>query len=257
MSLASAPQDAWARFDKDAQLPNVPPKKSVRIQEGEQAPQEDEAPAMEERTPSPTPQTPVVRITEPESPELGPVELSTVNDREFGEDEDDDMEMATPLKKTERWRENVEDGMYDEEEEELVSTLLPHTSRELIHIYSFQPVISIAQFFQMTGIRFMDELTAPRRSIHPSQNPTRQPREPQDIPVSEYVVAMAIDIPQLELYTRVSRDLEAWMEKSKSVFADAEEEAAKVTPELFVEYSRADEEGQADFLVSSLALNPC
>lgn len=95
----------------------------------------------------------------------------------------------------------------------------------------------------------MDELTAPRRSIHPSQHPTRQPRDPQDIPLSEYVVAMAIDIPQLELYTRVSRDLEAWMEKSKSVFADAEEEAAKVTPELFVEYARADEEGQAELLV--------
>ncbi|KAJ2920371.1 hypothetical protein MD484_g151, partial [Candolleomyces efflorescens] len=227
MSLASAPQDAWTRFDKEAQLPNLPPKKSVQIQEDEQGVNAQEG--EKERTPSPIPQTPVVRITEPESPELGPAEVSTANDRELDEVEDEDMEMATPLKKTERWRENVEDGMYDEEEEEL-------------------PVISIAQFFQMTGIKFMDELTAPRRSIHPSQNPTRQPREPQDIPVSEYVVAMAIDIPQLELYTRVSRDLEAWMEKSKSVFADAEEEAAKVTPELFVEYARADEEGQADFL---------
>ncbi|KAJ2928832.1 hypothetical protein H1R20_g8128, partial [Candolleomyces eurysporus] len=228
MSLASAPQDAWTRFDKDAHLP----KKSVRIQEDEQPeddqdPPQDEPPAAEERTPSPTPRTPVVRIIEPESPEHEPVEPSTAYDREFGEDED--MEISTPLKKTERWRENVEDGPYDEEEVEI-------------------PVISIAQFFQMTGIKFMDELTAPRRSIHPSQNPTRQPREPQDIPSSEYVVAMAIDIPQLELYTRVSRDLEAWMEKSKSVFADAEEEAAKITPELFVEYAKADEEGQAELL---------
>ena len=123
MSLASAPQDAWTRFDKDARLPNLP-KKSVRIQEDEQPeddqdPPQDESPAVEERTPSPTPQTPVVRIVEPESPELGPVEMSTAYDREFGEDED--MEMATPLKKTERWRENVEDGLYDEEEEEIVS----------------------------------------------------------------------------------------------------------------------------------------
>ncbi|RXW18933.1 hypothetical protein EST38_g6928 [Candolleomyces aberdarensis] len=228
MSLASAPQDAWTRFDKDAHLP----KKSVRIQEDEQPeddqePPQDEPPAAEERSPSPTPRTPVVRIIEPESPEHGPVESSAAYDREFGEDED--MEISTPLKKTERWRENVEEGLYDEEEVEI-------------------PEISIAQFFQMTGIKFMDELTAPRRSIHPSQTPTRQPREPQDIPSSEYVVAMAIDIPQLELYTRVSRDLEAWMEKSKSVFADAEEEAAKITPELFVEYAKADEEGQAELL---------
>ena len=39
------------------------------------------------------------------------------------------------------------------------------------------------------------------------------------------------------------------MGKSKAAFAEAEEEAAKVTPELFVEYSRADEEGQAELLV--------
>jgi kinetochore protein Spc7/SPC105 len=100
----------------------------------------------------------------------------------------------------------------------------------------------------MTGIKFMDELTAPRRSIHPSQNLTRQPREQGEIPISDYVIAMAIDIPQLELYTRVSRDLEAWMDKSKMMFAEAEEEAEKVTPELFVEYARADEKDQADIL---------
>lgn len=95
----------------------------------------------------------------------------------------------------------------------------------------------------------MDELTAPRRSIHPSQQPIRQPRNITDIPLAEYVTAMAIDIPQLDLYSRVSKDLEGWMEKSKIVFAQAEEEAAKVTPELFVEYARADEEGQAELLV--------
>lgn len=98
----------------------------------------------------------------------------------------------------------------------------------------------------------MDELTAPRRSIHPSQQPLRQARNPAEIPLAEYVTAMAIDIPQLELYTRVSKDLEAWMAKSKVVFAQAEEEAAKVTPELFVEYAKADEEGQAELLVSIL-----
>ena len=95
----------------------------------------------------------------------------------------------------------------------------------------------------------MDELTAPRRSIHPSQQPLRQPRNPADIALAEYVTAMAIDVPQLELYSRVSTDLQEWIAKSKVVFAEAEEEAAKVTPELFVEYARADEEGQAELLV--------
>ena len=101
----------------------------------------------------------------------------------------------------------------------------------------------------MTGIKFMDELNAPRRSIHPSQQPIRQPRNPSEIPLAEYVIAMAIDIPQLVLYSRVSRDLEGWIAKRKIVFAQVEEEAAKVTPELFVEYAGADEEGQAELLV--------
>lgn len=92
----------------------------------------------------------------------------------------------------------------------------------------------------------MDELTAPRRSMH---QPSRQPRSPEDIKLAEYVNAIGIDIPQLVLYSRVSKDLQAWMEKSKEVFVQVEEEAAKVTPELFVEYSRADEEGQAELLV--------
>lgn len=60
---------------------------------------------------------------------------------------------------------------------------------------------------------------------------------------------MGIDVPQLGLFTKVSKDLEGWMARSKADFAQAEEEAAKVTPELFVEYMRADEEGQAELLV--------
>ncbi|KAF9015040.1 Spc7 kinetochore protein-domain-containing protein [Cyathus striatus] len=107
------------------------------------------------------------------------------------------------------------------------------------------PSISIEQFFTLTGIKFMDELTAPRRSVH---HPSRATRDPADISLAEYAVAVGIDIPQLVLFTRVSKDLQAWMEKSKADLAQAEEEAFKVTPELFVEYARADEEGQAELL---------
>ena len=60
---------------------------------------------------------------------------------------------------------------------------------------------------------------------------------------------MAIDIPQLVLYLQVSKDLEGWMAKCKIVFAEVEEEAIESTPELFIEYARADKEGQAELLV--------
>jgi kinetochore protein Spc7/SPC105 len=108
----------------------------------------------------------------------------------------------------------------------------------------------------MTSIKFMDELTAPRRSIHPSQLTGSQPRAPSEIPLAEYTITTAIDGPQLVLYTRVSEDLHAWMGKSKADFVTAEEEAAKMTPELFTEYSRADEEGQAELLVCRLFYFP-
>ena len=95
----------------------------------------------------------------------------------------------------------------------------------------------------------MDEITAPRRSTHPSQLPVRQARNHEDISLSDYVAAMGIDVPQLILYSRVSKDLQAWVEKSRADFVQAEDEAAKITPELFTEYSKADEEGREELLV--------
>jgi len=102
----------------------------------------------------------------------------------------------------------------------------------------------------------MDELTAPRRSMHPGFG-NRQARNPADIPLTEYYIAMGIDVPQLGLFTRVSKDLEGWITRSKVEFVQAEEEAAKITPELFIEFTRADEEGQAELLVGTMLFPKC
>ncbi|KAG2149678.1 Spc7 kinetochore protein-domain-containing protein [Suillus cothurnatus] len=112
------------------------------------------------------------------------------------------------------------------------------------------PQISIEQFFEMTGIRFMDEIAAPRRStVHPSAlRPSRRQSTESEIPLSEYVVAMAVDVPQLELYTHVSKDLQLWIERIKGIYKEAEDEALKMTPELFQEFVLADEEGQNELL---------
>lgn len=106
----------------------------------------------------------------------------------------------------------------------------------------------------MTGIRFLDELSAPRRStiFQPSQR--RASLQTTETPLADYVVAMAIDAPQLELYSHVASDLQRWIEHSKEIYHQAEEEAAKVTPMLFREYSTADEEMQVELLVTVL---PC
>jgi kinetochore protein Spc7/SPC105 len=107
----------------------------------------------------------------------------------------------------------------------------------------------------MTGIRFLDELSAPRRStILPSQLQSAQRRaslqtKPKEATLADYAIAMAVDAPQLELYSHVAADLERWIEHSKEIYHQAEEEATKVTPMLFREYAVADEQTQAELLV--------
>ncbi|KAI0274874.1 Spc7 kinetochore protein-domain-containing protein [Gloeopeniophorella convolvens] len=133
---------------------------------------------------------------------------------------------------TEQWRSNVQPPSFTDEDE--------------------GPPISIEQFFTMTSIRFLDKLSAPRRStILPSQLQSGQRRSSlpgADVPLSDYVIAMAIDDPQLELYSHVAADLQRWIEHSKEIYHQAEEEATKVTPMLFREYATADEQTQAELL---------
>ncbi|PPQ73088.1 hypothetical protein CVT26_014738 [Gymnopilus dilepis] len=250
VSLGSGSADAWTRFNKDAgsgfkdkaQVNGNPAKEAPSTKAKEKEPVRFVLEATGELEPpsSPLRASPLPRkivpnepsdmeIEEPEPVQNLPIgRLSTIS--EGPEVIDVSTNMEVDVDATRQWREGVQQAAYEEEEEEEV------------------PSISIAQFFAMTNVKFMDELTAPRRSMHPAQQAVRQPRNPGDIPLAEYVTAMGIDIPQLDLYSRVSKDLEAWMAKSKIVLAQAEEEAAKVTPELFVEYARADDEGRTELL---------
>ncbi|KAF9535483.1 Spc7 kinetochore protein-domain-containing protein [Crepidotus variabilis] len=244
MSLGAGPSDAWQRFDKNAGsgMPERPtsisPKKVGSMKETEAEHCVRETSRQAAASPSPTRGSPapahIFLPPQPRtpSPERQVVPIPETNGAlsviaEGSEHEGLSQDMAIDVEATQQWRDGVEEPDFLEED---------------------LPQISIGQFFQMTGIKFMDELTAPRRSLHPGSQSLRQPRNIADIPLAEYVTAMAIDVPQLDLYSRVSKDLEGWMQKSKVVFAEAEEEAEKVTPELFVEYARADEEGQAELM---------
>ena len=277
VSMGSGPADAWTRFDRDAgsgvgdngkgmgqewEKEKEKKEKEGHEREREAGRQAVTAPSQARGSPapaSPMPGSPAVASVEigharvsPSSPAVSVGDLSgLLIPGAFGEEE---MGVDVDMDATEQWREGVEPDGYPEDEEVSVFPGVLFVYRPLhAHLcLVLQPLISIEQFFGMTGIRFMDELTAPRRSTHPSQQTSRQARAAAEIPLTEYVTAMAIDVPQLVLYSRVSKDLQAWIEKSRVVFAQAEEEAAKITPELFTEYSRADEEGQAELLVSCL-----
>ncbi|KZT06294.1 uncharacterized protein LAESUDRAFT_679813 [Laetiporus sulphureus 93-53] len=135
---------------------------------------------------------------------------------------------------TEKWREEVQDEDAASDDE--------------------GPPISIEQFFAMTGIRFMDELTMPkpRQSVVPppqlrsrgrrrSSIETSADDEEDEIPLAEFSVAMAVELPRLELYTAVANDLSAWIEESKKICLQVEKETEKDTPELFKDFVEADE----------------
>ncbi|KAJ3890201.1 Spc7 kinetochore protein-domain-containing protein [Lentinula edodes] len=222
-SVNSGPSDAWTRFDT-ARAGEEELLSSV--QELEVTPLTQSA--VSEPLPAHVPPAEPMDIEAgPSSSKIPVIDLSTIFeatdiDEEVteGNNSPTGMDMAA----TEQWRDAIPEDGYEVDE---------------------IPPISIEQFLEMTGIRFMD-LSAPRRSTYASQIPSRQPRNPSEIPLAEYAVAMAIDIPQLVLYSRVARDLEGWIEQSKVEFRQAEEEAAKVTPLLFAEYLRTDEEGQKD-----------
>jgi kinetochore protein Spc7/SPC105 len=101
----------------------------------------------------------------------------------------------------------------------------------------------------------MDELSAPRRSTLPSQLSAQRRASVQttESTLADYVVAMAVDAPQLELYSHVATDLQRWIEHSREIYHQAEAEATKVTPMLFREYLMADGQMQAELLVFLLS----
>ncbi|KAJ3547716.1 hypothetical protein NM688_g5373 [Phlebia brevispora] len=198
------------------------------------------------RSPSPPPihlQTQDQQVTpadkySPPVPEPQRLSIVPEEQTDYEEDGEDEGEMEL----TEQWREGLHeaDEMYTGEE----------------------PSISVEQFFQMTGIRFMDELTAPRRStIHPGQLRQNRRRsltsshseEAEPVPLAEFMSAMAVDVPQLELYSVLANELNAWIEQSKQICRQAEEDSIKFTPALFREFAEADESEKAD-LVHQLKL---
>ncbi|KAI0359036.1 hypothetical protein OH77DRAFT_1509753 [Trametes cingulata] len=216
--------------------------------------------AMPQRVASPKPpavaaqaaKRPVTHIEKPASVQPRIIDVSMAVDVE------QDASMADgSAGVSQAWREGVpEEGLQDDD----------------------GPTISIEQFFEMTDIRFMDELTIhkPRRStVLPGQLRPRARRrssstardlgassgadaqqggeDEEAIPLAEFAVAMAVDMPRLDLYTAVARDLMAYIQECKKIYREAEEEALKVTPSLFKEFASVDETEQA-MLIHQLKL---
>ena len=175
----------------------------------------------------------------------------------FAEEDETGPMDVDGMEETQQWRDGVEDDFENEEAstghfDDLHTSLLTGI---------LQPTISIEQFFEMTGIRFMDEITAPRRSmVNPAHlRPHNRRRsltsshsgEAEQIPLAEFTTAMAIEVPQLELYSVLAEDLTGWIEESKKICKQAEDDTLKMTPALFTEFALVDEVEKQDLLVSA------
>ncbi|KII93693.1 hypothetical protein PLICRDRAFT_131726 [Plicaturopsis crispa FD-325 SS-3] len=232
--------DAWRRFDPQDKTELPAPQQKGKGKAREDGYEREAAPPQRPAATSPAHVSPAhespveyVDSAAPDGSMVDSLAAPTTDHASSAMDTDGDDTALNGQEMTAQWREGVQEQSFTEDE---------------------GPPISIEQFFAMTGIRFMDELAAPRRSMHPSQLRTRarahspSATPPPDLPLSDYVVAMSVDVPQLELFTHVSKDLQAWIERSRALCAEAEEEALKMTPELFREYSQSDEENQAELL---------
>jgi kinetochore protein Spc7/SPC105 len=112
----------------------------------------------------------------------------------------------------------------------------------------------------MTGITFMNDITIPRRSsLHPSRFRRRSSGADEETnvrspSVADYFIAMALHIPTLELYAKVAKSLQSWVELSQEQMERTNEEAKKVPPKFFQEYVEADPEDQTELVVNILLL---
>lgn len=89
----------------------------------------------------------------------------------------------------------------------------------------------------------------PANSLGPGSSGA--PSDEEAIPLAEFAVAMAVDMPRLDLYGAVARDLTAYIQECKKIYREAEEEAMKVTPSLFKEFALVDEAEQSMLIVSN------
>jgi hypothetical protein len=120
--------------------------------------------------------------------------------------------------------------------------------------------VSVDEFIAMTGITFMNDMIVPRRSsIHPSRlrrrssggDDTGSSQTPTPS-MAEYYVAMAVHVPALEVYAKVAKSLQAWVDASKLEMERTNAEARKVPPNFFQEYMEAEPEDQKYLIVSLL-----
>lgn len=67
--------------------------------------------------------------------------------------------------------------------------------------------------------------------------------------MADYLTAMVVHVPQLELYRLITKDLQTFIDNSMKIYQEAEEEVTKLTPILFREFAQANEEGREELLV--------
>ncbi|EJD55632.1 hypothetical protein AURDEDRAFT_179352 [Auricularia subglabra TFB-10046 SS5] len=108
--------------------------------------------------------------------------------------------------------------------------------------------MTMEDFFEATGVRFMEELMCPRYSTALGLTGMPTENDDQEHSLQQYFKALAVDFLQLKTYQWATTYLEQWIASSKENFKGVEEEVILRPPELFYEFAMADEEHQAAIL---------
>jgi hypothetical protein len=118
------------------------------------------------------------------------------------------------------------------------------------------PALSMEDFLELTDIHFMENITVPRRSVAGSRLGQPSNADPTTWTPGDYVLAMGIYVPQLEIYGPGLKAMQDKIEALKAEFARTNEEVKTVPPEAFATYLESSEEDRAAMLVGSVFFEP-
>jgi kinetochore protein Spc7/SPC105 len=112
--------------------------------------------------------------------------------------------------------------------------------------------LTMDAFFELIDIRFMDNITVPRRSVVPSR---RRRSSTSGILAqlshADYFLATTVYMPMLEVYGPGVKSVQDKIEFLKAEFETTNEEVKKVPPEVFATFLESSEEDKSGMMVDS------
>jgi hypothetical protein len=110
--------------------------------------------------------------------------------------------------------------------------------------------MTLTEFFKQADIRFLDELTIPRRALAPaSRRRSSSGALAGELSFAETYVASAVLVPALEVLGGAARQAQERIDALRAEFAQAEADAGKVPPSVFDDWELGSDEDRQELAV--------